>query len=328
MIKEKTVIIKWGVTNKDYFEKLGYKFEKYLSEFEAKIEHLSKCSTAKITAICDKCKLERIVQYRSYRILCKSCSRGGNGINKEKKTEKKIVVRENGTFNILENYVKTRWNSSNIKHYKSLGYIFTKKLDELEVKIFELPINSSVKITAICVNCGEHRIIEFSDYTDFCHKCSIKNRENNNLEYKKNRSEHMKKLGKMVTSGEFKPGKLHRNWDFSKTDEDRKINRNFIPENKIWSKNIKMRDNYICQICFKKGERLVSHHLMSYNIYPELRLDLDNGICLCRNCHLQFHKIFGNGWNTAFQFNEYKFYKSLELNNINYIAPVLSKLKV
>lgn len=72
-----------------------------------------------------------------------------------------------------------------------------------------------------------------------------------------------------------------------------------------WGKLIKKRDNYICQIC-KSKENTHSHHLESYASNKELRLDVNNGICLCEKCHRLFHKEFGRTNNTKEQFEIFK----------------------
>ena len=57
-----------------------------------------------------------------------------------------------------------------------------------------------------------------------------------------------------------------------------------------WSKMIIERDNYECQICGSK-ENLVAHHIVPVKINDMLQADIDNGICLCSDCHSKYgHK--------------------------------------
>lgn len=74
-----------------------------------------------------------------------------------------------------------------------------------------------------------------------------------------------------------------------------------------WSKQIKYRDKFICQVClsYKKNE-MVAHHIESYHCNPDLRLNLNNGICLCSECHILFHKKYGLKYNTRKQLEEFK----------------------
>lgn len=52
-----------------------------------------------------------------------------------------------------------------------------------------------------------------------------------------------------------------------------------------WRKAIYERDEYTCQNCKKVGGKLQAHHIKSWKQYPELRLEINNGITLCEECH-------------------------------------------
>jgi hypothetical protein len=73
-----------------------------------------------------------------------------------------------------------------------------------------------------------------------------------------------------------------------------------------WAKQVKNRDNFTCQICFRENVYLNSHHMNSWDMFTKERYDLDNGITLCSDCHDQFHNIYGRGKNTKYQFQEYR----------------------
>ena len=55
-----------------------------------------------------------------------------------------------------------------------------------------------------------------------------------------------------------------------------------------WARAILKRDNGTCQFC-GAIKNLDTHHIDSYLNYPEKRLDIDNGITLCRSCHIWVH---------------------------------------
>lgn len=57
-----------------------------------------------------------------------------------------------------------------------------------------------------------------------------------------------------------------------------------------WHNECLRRDWYHCQLCESK-ERLEVHHIKSYKDYPQERLNLDNGITLCKKCHLEVHNF-------------------------------------
>jgi hypothetical protein len=64
------------------------------------------------------------------------------------------------------------------------------------------------------------------------------------------------------------------------------------------------RFNNACCVCLST-EKVVWHHLYSYKYYPDLRTDLNNGVCVCEICHSNFNALYGNV-NTLEQFIEFR----------------------
>ena len=56
-----------------------------------------------------------------------------------------------------------------------------------------------------------------------------------------------------------------------------------------WRKNVFERDNYICQMCEQWGGTLNANHIKKFADHPELRLEITNGITLCKRCHNFIH---------------------------------------
>lgn len=50
-----------------------------------------------------------------------------------------------------------------------------------------------------------------------------------------------------------------------------------------WREAVIARDK-VCQKC-GSTKNLEAHHIKPFSMYPELRLDLNNGLTLCRKCH-------------------------------------------
>lgn len=73
-----------------------------------------------------------------------------------------------------------------------------------------------------------------------------------------------------------------------------------------WSKQVKERDNYICQACGKYGVSLNSHHKYNWADFISFRYDLNNGVTLCTTCHDLYHQIYGKKLNTHFEFLQFK----------------------
>lgn len=60
-----------------------------------------------------------------------------------------------------------------------------------------------------------------------------------------------------------------------------------------WAIKVKERDNYTCQRCGDTDRDMHSHHILGYMDNINRRYDLDNGICLCAECHYEYHRIYG-----------------------------------
>ena len=61
-------------------------------------------------------------------------------------------------------------------------------------------------------------------------------------------------------------------------------------EEKYWKPIVRARANYVCEICGRSGEhyQLHCHHIQGKPTMA-LRINLDNGICLCAGCHVFQH---------------------------------------
>lgn len=59
------------------------------------------------------------------------------------------------------------------------------------------------------------------------------------------------------------------------------------PAMKNWKREIFERDNFTCQVCGKRGGRLVADHIKPFSLYPDLRLDVSNGRTICKPCDLK-----------------------------------------
>jgi hypothetical protein len=100
-------------------------------------------------------------------------------------------------------------------------------------------------------------------------------------------------------------GENSPSWNFNITDGERVIKRNYL-DYRTWRDSVFKRDNYTCQCCGKRGNgKLVAHHLDGYNWCKDKRIDINNGITLCKDCHNDFHFHYGWKNNTVGQWSEF-----------------------
>ena len=88
--------------------------------------------------------------------------------------------------------------------------------------------------------------------------------------------------------GLSRSGEKNHNWKGGITSEAEKIRKSI--EYRLWREAVFARDNWTCQICGKRGNgTLNAHHIKPFSDYPELRTSIENGITLCRECHIEIH---------------------------------------
>lgn len=91
-----------------------------------------------------------------------------------------------------------------------------------------------------------------------------------------------------------KNSEAHKNPNI--TDEERRLREDrhrCTTLCKQWSKDVKENANYTCDCCGMRGGKLHSHHLNDYHSHKELATNINNGVCLCEQCHKEFHSYMG-----------------------------------
>ena len=86
-----------------------------------------------------------------------------------------------------------------------------------------------------------------------------------------------------------------------------------------WTIKIFEKYNFTCQKCKIRGKNLNAHHIFTWKEHPNLRFNIENGICLCEKCHSQkyknsFHHKYGTKNNNLKQIEEFINRPLIEIN--------------
>lgn len=91
-------------------------------------------------------------------------------------------------------------------------------------------------------------------------------------------------------------GEEHPNWKGGVSSENEKVrgSRRYSK----WRSSVFERDGYTCQCCGIYGGELEAHHIHDFANNIEERMDIDNGITLCKKCHSlsyddSLHSLYG-----------------------------------
>ncbi len=109
----------------------------------------------------------------------------------------------------------------------------------------------------------------------------------------------------MENIGKYYSGENNSNWNKSLSEEDRNDLRRY-PEYYKWRNDVYSRDEHTCQSCGNtESGNLNAHHIENYSNNIGLRTDINNGITLCVDCHIKFHKTYGYTGNNKEQLNDF-----------------------
>ncbi len=84
-------------------------------------------------------------------------------------------------------------------------------------------------------------------------------------------------------------GEKHWNWKGGITNSNRTLRQD--NRYREWQQQVYKRDHYKCQECqiHCYPGNIIAHHIFNFSDYPELRTVVNNGITLCRKCHVIIH---------------------------------------
>jgi len=126
-------------------------------------------------------------------------------------------------------------------------------------------------------------------HTEETKKIISKVNKGNTYTLGKHHSEETKRNMSEVRKGKQK-GENNPAWKGGVTPLNNLIRK--TKEYKEWAISIYKKGKYICQGCGIKckAKNIIAHHIKSFTYFPKLRFDINNGITLCRSCHIKYHK--------------------------------------
>jgi hypothetical protein len=82
---------------------------------------------------------------------------------------------------------------------------------------------------------------------------------------------------------------VHNHYESGKKSKKKHSN----PSVRAWSKKVRERDNYTCQVCGAYNKQhSEAHHLVPLSKNSDLATDEGNGVCLCQRCHKEYHNKY------------------------------------
>lgn len=147
-----------------------------------------------------------------------------------------------------------------------------------------------------CPDCGKEQTYKSSSHYNVanrqnrkCRSCCMKGKKHSEAAKKKISKNHSRhNLGKKLSLETRRKLSVANGGDgtLAKFCDARLIS---------WSKAVRERDEYVCQHCnhdFYPHE-CHAHHIVPKAKFPQYAYDLDNGITLCKECHIYEHKHYG-----------------------------------
>lgn len=302
----------------EYYKSIGYDVPKHLVKFKVKAYDLKPSSILKFKVECDWCGEKFQVRRDAYEKrknkfadLCTGCTnRITIDLHRKKTIEeiRKVFIENNCTL-LSEYYINNRQrlvfiaqcghrNESNLHNFMSgqsrlckecsnenrknvqklnYDYVYKYFKDYCCTLLSTEYINAHQYLHYICI-CGNEYWTDWHHFKqgNRCIQCKINN-----------------------ATGENSPS-----WKPNLTDEYR-ITKRIFPEYREWRINVYRKDNYTCQCCGQIGYDLNAHHIRNFADNPKLITELSNGITLCDNCHMAFHKVYGKTKNSREQLDEF-----------------------
>lgn len=285
LISEK-VKLKWNSRIHKHYVDLGYKYTKMGDEFDVNVNDLTHGSRAIVKCICDYCGNEYSLEWQSYYRLKQKQNKTdccGNKKCTTKKSQESLQLLYDVCNPRELDWVNEKIKKTNLERY-GVENVFSNEEVKEKIKQYWLTnygVEYSMQVPEI-----QQSVI------DTC------------LD--------MYGVKYMLETVPILRGEDNPNWKGDLVKHER-TERN-SHEYRLWRKSVFERDHFVCQCCNGDSDirYIEAHHIYNWGKYTDKRFDVDNGVTLCKKCHISFHSIYGKKDNTQKQLDEF-------INNYNNI---------
>lgn len=284
MLLSTEVEMKWNSRNKRFYEEKGYTYTKMKDSFMVNPYDLADYSMAVVNVKCDYCGRVYQTNWSNYvhrqRDNCnKDCC---NNPNCTTQKAQESLFNKYGVYNAVDiEGVREKAEATNMERYGCKNpfsaEIIKDKIKQSSLKKYgvEYPMQNKEIQNRVKNTCLEKYGVP----------CYL------NLDY----------------AGEKNSKENHPRWKGGVAYH--RVERSCW-EYREWRTSVFVRDEYTCQCCGAKsskgkGVTLVGHHIKNWKDNPQERYNVDNGITLCKSCHLKFHSKYGKKNNTPEQLSEF-----------------------
>lgn len=266
MLISKRVETKWNSKTKKHYEEKGYKYSKMGDTIIVNVFDLKDNSMVYVDVQCDYCKKIYKVLWLHRTIFIKNNPNHKDCcLNCTPKKANETIVKKYGVENIMYlDEFKNKAKETNLIKY-GCENVFQNK--EIKEKIKE-------------TNLLRYGVESYTKTEEYKEKTVATCMEKYGV------PSHMKidKYKLMFAKDKSPVWKGGFNY--------KRIERSTL-EYREWRNSVFKRDNYICCKCHKNSRKLEAHHILSWKNHKTLRYDIDNGITLCKSCHVDFHNKYG-----------------------------------
>ena len=263
--------------NIEHYKSKGYKV-KNLDKIEVPIEDIPTQSNIKIKVRCDYCGKEKYIKYQSYskgtkfgkyKYACSTkCAWDKNRATNLERYGVEVVTQNKDVLNKCKNTILNKYGVDSIS---KTDYFKDKYKSTMKEKY------------------GVENGFQLEEIKSKSRKTMI---EKYGVEYNTQRET----IKKQYLYGDKNYFYINGNGSSQEWNS---------PEAKRLKREIFKKYKRVCCICNKEKRKMNIHHIYSRNKFPDKIYEEGNLVVICKECHTEFHSIYGFGNNNKNQFDEF-----------------------